>query len=163
MADAQNLTPTQNWQSLGAGGMYGTYTTYGGGGTPRSPLDAARMGVNRTPSAEYPDGYLGTLLNRRRDDRMLDSVKTRVNQRSYQRGIHRGERVDNSSYYWPEALSPERGLKNQARGIRTTFVSELAPPPQLVNDGKTGIRSASPVPMSALRAQQFGRLRPSWK
>ena len=46
----------QNTQSLGANGLYGTYTNYGGGGTPvaRSEMDYMRMGVGREPSAEYP-------------------------------------------------------------------------------------------------------------
>jgi hypothetical protein len=46
----------QNTQNLGAGGMYGTNTNYGGGGVPvaRSELDFLRLGVGRQPSAEYP-------------------------------------------------------------------------------------------------------------
>jgi len=57
----------QNVQSLGAGGMYGTNTVYGGGGqaVARSEMDESRMGVGRQPSAEYPDGYLGTIRSRR--------------------------------------------------------------------------------------------------
>ncbi len=48
--------PSQNIQNLGASGMYGTNTTYGGGGqaVARSELDFLRMGVGRQPSAEYP-------------------------------------------------------------------------------------------------------------
>ena len=43
--------PSQNTQSLGAAGMAGTYTNYGGGGTPvaRSELDFLRLGVGRAP------------------------------------------------------------------------------------------------------------------
>ena len=50
-----NLSPSQNWQSLGGGGMYG-YNNQGGAGTPvaRDSLDATRIGVGRVPSAEYP-------------------------------------------------------------------------------------------------------------
>jgi hypothetical protein len=46
----------QNVQNLGANGMYGTNTNYGGGGVPvaRSELDFLRLGVGRQPSAEYP-------------------------------------------------------------------------------------------------------------
>ena len=96
----------QNIQSLGAGGMYGTNTVYGGGGVPvaRSELDFLRLGVGRAPQAEYPDGYLGTIRSRRDDrgrpsstsDNVLDSLKTRIGQRGYQRGVHRGERIDAS-------------------------------------------------------------------
>lgn len=51
-----NPSPHQNVQNLGAGGMYGTNTVYGGGGVPvaRSELDFLRLGVGRAPQAEYP-------------------------------------------------------------------------------------------------------------
>jgi len=50
-----NFSPSQNWQSLGGGGMYG-YNNQGGQGIPvaRDALDTTRMGVGRVPSAEYP-------------------------------------------------------------------------------------------------------------
>jgi hypothetical protein len=118
----------QNVQNLGAGGMYGTNTVYGGGGqaVARSEMDESRMGVGRQPSAEYPDGYLGTIRSRRDDrgrssstsDTVLDSMKNRVGQRSYQRGVHRGERIDPSDYYYPEGFEPDRGLKRQMRGVQ---------------------------------------------
>ena len=81
-----NFSPQQNWQSIGGNGLYG-YNNQGGAGTPvaRDSMDASRIGVGRVPSAEYPDGYLGTIRSRR-DDRLLDSIKNRVNQKAYQRG-----------------------------------------------------------------------------
>src|SRR6185295_411884 len=39
-------------------------------------LDDLRMNWRRTPNAEYPDGYLGT-LNTRRGDRLLEGLKDR--------------------------------------------------------------------------------------
>ena len=103
--------PHQNIQSLGANGLYGTYTNYGGGGTPvaRSEMDFLRMGVGREPSAEYPDGYLGTIRTRRDDrgrpnsvsEQVLNGLKIRQTQRGYQRGVHRGERIDPNDYYLP--------------------------------------------------------------
>jgi len=50
-----NFSPQQNWQSLGANGIYG-YNNQGGAGTPvaRDEMDASRIGVGRIPSAEYP-------------------------------------------------------------------------------------------------------------
>ena len=119
MTVAQNwnsLSPNQNWQALGAGGMYGGYSMGGGGGntihdvTGRSLLDEARMGTGRVPSAEYPDGYVGTIRSRRDDkgkpnsvsEAVLNSIQSRVNQRSYQRGVHKGERIDPGDYVWPE-------------------------------------------------------------
>ena len=72
--------PNQNTQSLGAAGMAGTYTNYGGGGTPvaRSELDFLRLGVGRAPQAEYPDGYLGTIRSRRDDRGRPSSVSDKV-------------------------------------------------------------------------------------
>lgn len=174
----------QNVQNLGAGGMYGTNTNYGGGGTPvaRSELDFLRLGVGREPSAEYPDGYLGTIRSRRDDrgrpsstsDKVLDSLKVRVGQKSYQRGVHRGERTDPSNYYYPEALKPERGILRQMKASYngTTYLAQryvedakLVPPPHLPNDGKAGpnVRSDSPGQINQKRVSQLSNMRPSWK
>jgi hypothetical protein len=174
----------QNVQSLGAGGLAGTYTNYGGGGTPvaRSELDFLRLGVGREPSAEYPDGYLGTIRSRRDDrgrpastsDRVMDSMKIRVGQRSYQRGVHRGERIDASDYYYPEGLEPDRGIRRQMRGkldgnvirvARNVEFASIAPAPHLPNDGKAGptVRSDAPVTMNEVRQNQMRSMRPSWK
>ena len=162
-----SATPHQNWQNLGASGMYGGATAYGAGGYGSVPvahdqMDALRMGVGRTPAAEYPDGYLGTIRTRR-EDRVLDSLKNRLTQRSYQRGVHRGERVDPSDYFYPSGLEPDRGLRNQARGIRTAPLMEMAPAPHLVNDGKVDIPNNIPGQIDPRRSQQFSRLRPAWR
>lgn len=80
----------------------------------RDPLDAARSGMaGYVPSAQYPDGYLGTIQSRR-EDRLLDTLKNKVNERSYQRGVHKGEQVDAADYFWPSELQPDRGLRQQA-------------------------------------------------
>lgn len=161
--------PHQNWSSLGAHGLQGTYTASGGTGfvVGRSELDSLRLGEGRVPSAEYPDGYLGTIRSRR-DDRMLDSIKGRENQRAYQRGVHKGERVDPADYYWPSGLDPQRGIRNQARGVKTTPAMQLTPAPHLVNDGKatqapeysqaTDMGEINPV-----RAHQLASLMPTWR
>lgn len=166
----------QNWQGLGAGGLYGTDTAVGGGGSaglapvPRSTLDASRMAMGRTPEAEYPDGYLGPIRSRRDDkgkpyavaDVVLDSLKNRQNERSYQRGVHKGERIDQSDYFWPERLQPDRGLVNQSRGLKTAPAFELTPAPHLVNDGKANTSSDQPGVIDVKRAAQFSHLRPAW-
>ena len=134
------------------------------------------MGVGRTPSAEYPDGYLGTIRTRRDDkgiptDTVLDSLKNRLTQRSYQRGVHKGERVDPSDYLYPKELDPERGIRRQARGrqVGSTFlakrnspVEELAPARHLVNDGKTDIQTQIPSEINPARRAQVSRLMPNW-
>jgi len=172
----------QNVQNLGAGGMYGTNTTYGGGGVPvaRSELDFLRIGVGRVPSAEYPDGYLGTIRSRRDDrgrpsstsDTVLNSLKIRLGQRGYQRGVHRGERIDPSDYFYPSELDPERGIKRQMRAKYNgnTYLSarhvgnqKLVPAPHLPNDGKAGpsVRSDSPYNMDEKRVSQLRNMKPS--
>lgn len=172
----------QNIQNLGAGGMYGTNTVYGGGGVPvaRSELDFLRMGVGRAPQAEYPDGYLGTIRSRRDDrgrpsstsDNVLDSLKTRVGQRGYQRGVHRGERIDSSDYYYPAGLDNMRGIQRQMSASKQGNVLmskrnspnfNLAPRPHLPNDGKADMRSTSPGEIDQKRVDKFARMRPQWK
>lgn len=154
----------QNYQWLGAGGLYGGNIVGHGTALPSaiSELDGARLGIGRTPQAEYPDGYLGTIRSRR-DDRLLDSTKARVNQKSYQRGVHKGERIDQSDYFWPLELQPDRALKNQRRGLRTSFVEALTEPPHLVNDGKADVQANEPGRIDLRRKQQLSRLMPSWR
>jgi len=172
----------QNIQSLGASGLSGTYTNYGGGGVPvaRSELDFLRIGVGREPQAEYPDGYLGTIRSRRDDrgrpsstsDKVMDSLKSRVGQRSYQRGVHRGERIDPSDYYYPGGLEADRGIKRQMKAVkdgnvmrakRNTEATTIVPTPHLVNDGKANIKSTSPGEINKRRVDQFARMRPQWQ
>lgn len=154
--------PHQNYQWLGAGGLYGGNIVGHGTAMPsaRSELDAQRLGVGRTPDAAYPDGYLGTIRSRR-DDRVLDATKSRVNQRSYQRGVHKGERIDQSDYYWPRQLQPDRALRNERRGLKTTFVETLTPNPKLVNDGKASVPANEPGRIDIKRQQQLSRLLPT--
>lgn len=178
------MSSHQNVQALGAGGMYGTNTNYGGGGTPvaRSELDFLRLGVGRQPSAEYPDGYLGTIRSRRDDrgrpsstsDKVMDSLKIRVGQRSYQRGVHRGERIDMQDYYYPEGLENTAGISRQMqasvegaiyRAQRHAPVSKLVPAPHLPNDGKAGptVKSDSPMQINQARQDQMARMKPQWR
>jgi hypothetical protein len=175
----------QNWQYLGASGYIGAYTTTGGGGTPvvpRSSMDFARMGVGRAPQAEYPDGYLGSIRSRRDDkgkpyatsDTVLDSLKARQNQRAYQRGVHKGERIDPGSYMWPEGLEPDRRVNPKLfkqiendgtlvmMGLRDAPQMELAPAPHLVNDGKADVSANVPAEFNPRTAAYFQHLKPRW-
>jgi hypothetical protein len=175
----------QNWQYLGASGYIGAYTTTGGGGTPivpRSSMDFLRLGVGRAPQAEYPDGYLGTIRSRRDDkgkpyaisDTVLDSLKARQTQRGYQRGVHKGERIDPGQYMWPENFKPDSRLKARVvedevdgslimRVRRSAPKQELAPAPHLVNDGKANVSANVPAEFHPRVAQQFTHLKPRWK
>jgi hypothetical protein len=170
-----NYSASQNWQSLGGGGLYG-YNNQGGAGTPiaRSAIDESRMGVGRIPSAEYPDGYLGTMRSRR-DDRLLDSIKNRVNQKAYQRGVHKGERIEPSMYYWPEQFGPMMGIERQMKAKlvnvngavvymseRSAPQTQLTPAPHLVNDGKANIIANEPGTIDARRKAMLAYLRPAW-
>lgn len=173
-----NMSPNQNWQSLGAGGLNG-YNNQGdhGGPSVRSNLDFKRIGVGRVPSAEYPDGYLGSLTTRRRDDRLLDSLKNNLNKKAYQRGVHKGERVDAAQYYWPQELQPTRGISRQlksqmdtSRGVVVYYSErnrpevELTPAPHLVNDGKTNKRADEPgVLYAKANNSRLLNMRPGWR
>jgi len=171
-----NFSPSQNWQSLGGGGLNG-YNNQGGAGTPvaRDDMDASRIGVGRVPSAEYPDGYLGTIRSRR-DDRLLDSIKNRVNQKAYQRGVHKGERIEPSMYYWPEQVHPMMGIERQmkARQVningavvyqseRSAPQTSLTPAPHLVNDGKANTQANQPGTIDERRKAMMAYLKPAWR
>lgn len=172
---AQNFSPNQNWQSLGGNGFQG-YNNQGGQGLPvaRGELDAIRIGTGRVPTAEYPDGYLGTLRSRR-DDRLLDSIKNRVGQKSYQRGVHKGERIEPSAYFWSPDFNSDMGIKRQMKAQYTNlegvnvFITpkfgqdlRLMPAPHLVNDGKANTVSDSPAVINQQRATALTYLKPVW-
>ena len=169
-----NFSPQQNWQSIGGQGFSG-YNNMGGQGTPvaRGELDAIRIGTGRVPTAEYPDGYLGTIRSRR-DDRLLDSIKSRVNQKAYQRGVHKGERIEASAYFWSPDFSADMGIKRQMKakfdpqaGVfripRQAPDIRLIPAPHLVNDGKSNMRSDQDVALNVTRANQLAYLKPAWR
>lgn len=176
MPENNSYSPNQNWQSLGAGGFYG-YNNQGGAGTPvaRSELDSIRIGTGRVPSAEYPDGYLGSIRSRR-DDRLLDSIKSRLNQKAYQRGVHKGERIDASSYFWSPEFGDQSGLQRQmkARPLNVNGVVQymvpraapeirLTPAPHLVNDGKANTIANEPGTLNVRRANALAYLKPVWR
>ena len=169
---ANNFSPQQNWQSIGGNGFFG-YNNQGGAGTPvaRDTLDSLRIGIGQVPSAEYPDGYLGTIRSRR-DDRLLDSIKSRVNQKSYQRGVHKGERIEPSMYFWPEGMNPMMGIERQMKSVvdgnvirsqRFAPQTELAPAPHLVNDGKANTLANEPVQIDQRRQAMLSYLKPAWR
>jgi len=80
-------------------------------------LDNLRMYWRRTPEAQYPDGYLGTIPSRR-GDRLMDGLKQRTQNRPYTRGVHKGERIDNRDYFWPPEFNLWSGLQAQSQGMK---------------------------------------------
>jgi len=171
-----NFSANQNWQSIGGQGFSG-YNNQGGYGGPaaRGQLDAIRIGSGRVPQAEYPDGYLGTIRSRR-DDRLLDSIKSRVGQKQYQRGVHKGERIEPNAYFWSPEFNAEMGIRRQMRGSRQVAMNgvvtnmvprfspqmQLMPAPHLVNDGKANTVADAPAEFDAKRANALAYLKPVW-
>jgi hypothetical protein len=122
----------------------------GGGGAQvlqwRSGLDARRtMQGSRSPQAEYPDGYLGTIVNRRQD-KLMNTIQGRLTQRMYQRGVHKGDKIDQRDYFWPDEFTPQTGLEYEARGLNWTARGAIEE--RLAHGGKTEM--ASPAEVAAL-------------
>lgn len=161
--------------------MPGAAVQGGGGAGPgaaqvltfRDPVDAARTQMGqRVPSAEYPDGYLGT-INSRRDDRLLNRLKKDLNQRAYQRGVHKGERIDPGDYYWPDEFGPDSGLARQgmamtddSTGVRVYRVARPVPT-GTVSDRLTVLgerlpRGAEGLELDPRAVANLDRLRPVW-
>lgn len=94
---------------------------------------------------------------------MLDSLKARVNQRSYSRGVHLGERIDPGDYLWPDELAPLSGIMRQA-STDLRYAPELQyfiPTPQV--EGANAPRgSESVMTMDTHRAAQLAMLRPGY-
>lgn len=181
-----------NWQYLAAG-QPGAPVQGGGGGNPalsgyRSIQDARRAAApvgGRTPQAEYPDGYLGN-VNDRREDRLLTSIQSRLTQRNYQRGVHKGDAVDPRDYYWPDDVNPQAGIEAQSQAVMNEdglfitprWTQEGSTPAEQINHmGKNHLLSpkdfdqlansvgvATPSnQINPVRSQSMSRLLPSWK
>lgn len=99
----------------GGGGSLQSYTA--DSGFYRNRLDALRAGGNQGPTAQYPDGYLGTIVDRRQD-RLVSTIQKRLTNRSYQRGVHKGERLGSDSYFWTDEMDPDQGLNRQMASAR---------------------------------------------
>ena len=169
-----------DWQYLSPMGVAqpGAPVQGGGGGRPlagyRDILDAKRSAATpRTPGAEYPDGYLGT-VNSRREDRLLNAVQSRLTQRNYQRGVHKGEKIDNSDYFWPASFNPQSGLVAESVGRRWGPIgstpaeqinhlgkNHMIPPEQMGEVARQyGVREILPV--DPVRQDKMKRLLPPW-
>lgn len=120
-------------------GQQGSVTQYGGGGgLPisgfRSILDARlAAATGKTPEAQYPDGYLGSVIDRRQD-KLLQTVRN--NARSYTRGVHKGSRIAPQDYFWPDDFTPYTTLEARAQGNTKRFAAEGNPLERLAHSGK---------------------------
>lgn len=105
------------WVNASPGAMPGGAVTGGGGDptvmSPRGPLDAARMANGFAPGASYPDGYLGTITDRQQD-KLFGAVQNRLTARSYQRGVHKGDKIGRDDYYWDADINPQAGIMRQS-------------------------------------------------
>lgn len=172
----------QNWQYLADGQPGSNVRANGGAGFQaigfRDALDARRsMMGQRVPSADWPDGYLGTITDRR-EDKLLQGLKNRLTQRSYQRGVHKGERIDVRDYFWTDEVNPNIGLQYEARGKKWTaqgdVVERLAhggrnaitTPGQMAKlSDKFGVHSDSGelASVDPIRQERLRRLAPTWR
>lgn len=120
-------------------GQQGSVTQYAGGGGQaltgfRSILDARiSAATGKTPEAQYPDGYLGSITDRRQD-KLLQTVRN--NARSYTRGVHKGSRVSPTDYFWPDDLTPYTTLEKRLHGDRKRFAAQGSPIERLAHGGK---------------------------
>jgi hypothetical protein len=128
----------------------------------RDDLDFQRSMYRRIPSAEYPDGYLGT-MRLRRDDRVMGYVQGRVTERQYQRGVHKGERIDPSDYFWLPEFNPQSGLAAQAQGRRQAPAAALMGRAAVTERQMIPRGSQSLIEVSPERAMQLRRLAPDWR
>jgi hypothetical protein len=156
----------------GLGILPGNATVGGGGNVAaqgavqfRSPIDAARASSGQLGQAQYPDGYLGTIIDRR-SDKLIQAVKNQLTSQSYQRGVHKGSRVDPHDYLWPDGfVSPDSGLERQAAGAHRTgytistprFAPLGNPVERLAHMGKTsGMATPGEIGKKLEEGRQFG-------
>jgi hypothetical protein len=133
-----------NWQYNTQVPQQGSNSVGGGGGAAgqgpngtvlagfRSILDARiAMATGKTPDAQYPDGYLGSVIDRR-EDKLLQTVRN--NARSYTRGVHKGSKIAPVDYFWPDDFNMMTVIENRQNGIKWTQPGN--PIERLVHGGK---------------------------
>lgn len=162
MSGRNSFTPWRYEAPLGAE-LPGTITSDGPPPNFRNLMDAKRSGHRRTPGADYPDGYLGTIRTRR-EDRLLDGIK-HLTRKSYERGVHKGEKIDVSDYFWPEdsVVARMAGINRQATtGKRHTPEDYI--PERLTAQGRfrEAMRAEERSP-SPDRSRAYRHLLPEWK
>lgn len=157
-----------SWNSPSDPPDAGSLPLLGPAPTFRNAKDQRLAAFGATPDTQHPDGYLGTITNRRQDK--LQQKIARQNQRQYSRGVHKGERVNPGDYVWPSEFNLFTGLKYEAQGKKFMPGVVGAEPVTLTNDGKAGPRG---VPrnldrpnMQVIDMERRKRLKvlaPSWR
>jgi hypothetical protein len=129
----------------------------------RDAMDAQRLAWRHTPESMFPDGYLGTVGSRRSGDNVRNAIWRDT--RSYSRGVHKGERLDLSSYVWPEEFNPLSGIINEATtGLRYVSPALGEEPVILANDGKPGPHEiGTPVQRDPSADARLTELLPAWR
>lgn len=159
----QYLDPMSVTTGGAPGSASKTFPITGDGPEPwfRDRLDQMRSA--RIPTAEYPDGYLGTVKSRREDRLQKGGQPARVTQKHYQRGVHVGARVDPQSYFWNEdEVHPLAGLIAQAEGRKWAPAMNYVET-HLTNDGKPMPRGAMSLVDEGKKTLNNPRLVPRWK
>jgi len=133
----------------------------------RNAKDQRLSAFGSTPDTQYPDGYLGTMSSNRRQDKLTNAV-ARANQRSYSRGVHKGERINAGDYIWPKEFNLLTGLVLESKGQK--FAPTGAEPAMLTNDGKVGPRGIprglerpNPEVIDMQRRSMLKSLAPAWR
>jgi hypothetical protein len=83
----------------------------------------------------------------------MEGVQKRLTDRSYQRGVHKGDVIDRSDYFWPDVggVNPQAGLVYEAQGLKWTQKGDVTE--RLAHMGKN--QALSPAEMGALQ-QKYG-------
>jgi len=142
-----------NWNTPSPPPAGSSQTLYGPQPVFRNGKDWLLSGYRTGVESQYPDGYLGNLDGNRRADKILGAIN-RMNDRSYSRGVHKGERINPNDYIWPQEFNKWTGLELEKKGKK--FAPFGMEPERLVNDGKPG-------PIDAERASRLRPLAPRWR
>lgn len=126
----------------------------------RNSLDARRSATGQLPQAEYPDGFLGTIVDRH-EDKLMRAVQEKLTERSYQRGVHKGAKIDHSDYFWDgKVIDPMLRIRAEARAKQEGYTMNVKrfkptgnPVERLAHMGKTAGLS---TPEQMGLAKQFG-------
>lgn len=109
--------------------------------------------------SQWPDGYLGTIVDRQQD-KLLAKVQERLNDRSYQRGVHVGAKIGQGQYHWSPGFNPDSGLARQAQAVQdgnvivtSRFAPTGDPVEVLAHLGKT---SGMAAPETMALARKYG-------